>query len=123
MPSGYQLFPHPLVTWLIDIDGNSLQDELFDPATWRRYRWSVFDSVAEAHVRARRGADAASYVESLHRYFDFRLERARRFAWQMSTPEPHTPIRYVLFGGDWNALLKFLKSGIFDGSTGCTSCP
>jgi pimeloyl-ACP methyl ester carboxylesterase len=100
MPSGYQLFPHPLVTWLIDIDGNPLQDELFDPATWRRYRWSVFDPVAEARVRARRGADGDSYVESLQRYFDFRLERARRFAWQMSTPEPHTPIRYVLFGGD-----------------------
>jgi hypothetical protein len=33
-------------------------------------------------------------------YFEFRLERARRFAWMLSTPEPATPIRYVLFGGD-----------------------
>ena len=29
----------------------------------------------------------------------------------------------VLFGGDWNVLPKFLKSGIFDGSTACTSWP
>ena len=43
---------------------------------------------------------AERYVEALHRYFDFRLERARRFAWNMSTPEPATPIRYVLFGGE-----------------------
>jgi len=29
----------------------------------------------------------------------------------------------VLFGGDWNALLKFLKSGTFDGSIAWTSWP
>ena len=40
LPSGYQLFPHPLVTWLIDITGAPLDDELFDGATWRRYRWT-----------------------------------------------------------------------------------
>ena len=37
MPSGYQLFPHPIANWLIDPSGNALPDELFDPATWRRY--------------------------------------------------------------------------------------
>jgi hypothetical protein len=37
---------------------------------------------------------------ALRKYFALRLERARRFAWMLSTPEPATPIRYVLFGGD-----------------------
>ena len=100
MPSGYELFPHPLVTWLIDASGRGLSDDLFDGATWRRYRWSIFDPSVEARIRAQHGADADTYVAALHRYFDYRLERARRFLWALSTPEPATPIRYVLFGGD-----------------------
>ena len=100
LPSGYELFPHPLVSWLIDTSGHVLDDDLFDGATWRRYRWSVFDPAIQARIRARRGAEADAYLAALSRYFDYRLERGRRFMWALSTPEPATPIRYVLFGGD-----------------------
>jgi pimeloyl-ACP methyl ester carboxylesterase len=100
LPSGYELFPHPLVTWLLDVSGHVLHDDLFDGATWRRYRWSIFDPAVEARIRAARGADAEAYYTALGRYFDYRLERARRFLWALSTPEPPTQIRYVLFGGD-----------------------
>lgn len=100
LPSGYQLFPHPLVTWLIDVRGQILDDDLFDGKTWRRYRWSIFDPAVEARIRAARGADAEAYLAALDRFFDYRLERARRFLWALSTPEPPTQIRYVLFGGD-----------------------
>ncbi|NDP43850.1 MAG: hypothetical protein GZ089_14210 [Aromatoleum sp.] len=100
MPSGYQLFPHPLVTWVIDTEGRGLDVNLFDGATWRQFGWSVFDPAIEARVRAARGADADSYPAALRRYFDYRLERGRRFMWMLSTQEPATPIRYVLFGGD-----------------------
>ena len=30
IPSGYQLFPHPLVTWLIDAQGRGLYEDLFE---------------------------------------------------------------------------------------------
>jgi pimeloyl-ACP methyl ester carboxylesterase len=100
LPSGYQLFPHPLVTWLIDTSGHARGDDLFDGETWRRYRWSIFDPAVEARIRAARGADADAYLTALRRFFDYRLERARRFLWALSTPEPPTQIRYVLFGGD-----------------------
>jgi pimeloyl-ACP methyl ester carboxylesterase len=100
LPSGYQLFPHPLVTWLIDLSGRARSDELFDGETWRRYRWSIFDPAVQARIRAARGADADTYLDALARFFDYRLERARRFLWALSTPEPPTQIRYVLFGGD-----------------------
>ena len=100
LPSGYELFPHPLVTWLIDASGHPRSDDLFDGETWRRYRWSIFDPAVEARIRAARGADADAYIASLRRFFDYRLERARRFLWALSTPEPPSPIRYVLFGGD-----------------------
>ena len=100
MPSGYQLFPHPLANWLIDPSGDALPDDLFDPATWKRYQWNVYDPAVEARFRAEYGADADAYLAALQSYFAHRLERARRFAWMLSTPEPATPIRYVLFGGD-----------------------
>ncbi len=98
MPSGYQLFPHPLSTWLVDAAGEALPDDLFDPATWRHYEWSVYDSTAV--MRLRGGDVDDDRLAALRRFFAYRLERARRFAWMLSTPEPATPIRYVLFGGD-----------------------
>ena len=98
MPSGYQLFPHPLVTWLIDTDGNALDVNLFDGDTWRRFGWSIFDPAVEARLRA--GQKIEGNHAALQKYFDYRLERGRRFMWMLSTPEPATPIRYVLFGGD-----------------------
>ncbi len=100
MPSGYQLFPHPLAPWLIDDSARTLPDDLFDAATWRRYRWNVYDPAVRARIRAERGADAEAHLAALQRFFEFRLERARRLSWMLSTPEPATPIRYVLFGGD-----------------------
>lgn len=91
MPSGYQLFPHPLASWLIDLDGRARPDELFDAAHWQRHRWSVYDDG--------RLPDSAAEA-ALRRYFVHQLERARRFAWMLSVAEPVSPIRYVLFGGD-----------------------
>ena len=100
MPSGYQLFPHPLVTWLIDTHGRALDVNLLDGATWRRFGWSIFDPVIDARLGGTHGTERDARREALRRYFDYRLERGRRFMWFMSTSEPSTPIRYVLFGGD-----------------------
>lgn len=91
MPSGYQLFPHPLANWLVDIDGKALPDELFSADTWHRHAWSVYGAGS--------GLDAADEA-AMRRYFVHNLERARRFAWMLSVDEPVSPIRLVLFGGD-----------------------
>jgi len=100
MSSGYQLFPHPIANWLIDASAKTLPDDLYEPATWERYRWNVYDPTAVARIRAERGPDADAYLAALRKYFAYQLERARRLSWMLSTPEPATPIRYVLFGGD-----------------------
>ncbi len=99
MPGGYQLFPHPLSTWLVDSSGQALPDDLFQSETWRQYGWNVHDPAVAARIKAGNGGKN-EYLASLRRFFGFRLERARRFAWMLSTPEPDTAIRYVLFGGD-----------------------
>ena len=104
MGSGYQLFPHPLVSWVIDTAGRDLDVNLFDAANWRQFGWSVFDPAVASRIRAARrregDTDADAHLAALGRYFEYRLERGRRFLWMLSTPEPATPIRYVLFGGD-----------------------
>lgn len=88
-PSGYQLFPHPLNTWLVDIDGKPRHDDLFDPRTWQTMAWSIYAPSLAAAVDA----------VAMQRYFAFNLERARRLAWMLSVAEPVSPVRYVLFGG------------------------
>ncbi|WP_295642788.1 hypothetical protein [uncultured Methylibium sp.] len=91
MPSGYQLFPHPLASWLVGLDGRAVPDDLFDAGTWQRHRWSVYGDGGPADPAA---------LAAQRRYFVHQLERARRFAWMLSVDEPRSPIRYVMFGGD-----------------------
>ena len=87
MPSAYQLFPHPLASWLVGIDGEPRPDELFDPATWRRHRWGIFAPGAGA--RPARPPPIQRPPEP-----------GPRLARVLSVAEPQSPIRYVLFGGD-----------------------
>ncbi len=98
MPSGYQLFPHPLNDWLVNIRGKPLERDLFDVDVWKRFEWSVFDP----QVIAKLGQNHPDpqYVNTLHRYFEKRLERARRFVWSLTVPLPENPIRLIVFGGD-----------------------
>lgn len=88
LPSGFQLFPHPLAHWLIGLDGQPRDEALFDSATWQHHGWSIF------------APDAAPPDETRQRLFAHHLERGRRMAWMLSVAEPVSPIRYVLFGGD-----------------------
>jgi pimeloyl-ACP methyl ester carboxylesterase len=91
MPSAYQLFPHPLASWLVDAEGQPRHDDLFEVDTWRRHRWSIFATASP---------DPGAPPPPLVKHFALQLERARRFAWMLSVAEPVSPIRYVLFGGD-----------------------
>ncbi len=102
MPSGLQLFPHPLNVWLIKPDGTELVRDLFDPQTWRRFQWSVYDPKVMQRMR-RQSADPAAAEAELglrQRFFAKHLERARRFVWSLTVRETATRIRYIVFGGD-----------------------
>ncbi|MGH8530255.1 MAG: lipase/acyltransferase domain-containing protein [Nevskiales bacterium] len=99
MPSGLQLFPHPLNVWLIKPDGSELVRDLFDVETWRRFQWSVFDPKVMGRMRKQTSATAADDIALRQRFFAKQLERARRFVWSLSVKEPTTPIRYIVFGG------------------------
>lgn len=95
LPSLYQLFPHPLNTWAIGSDGAPVDLDAFDPALWQRNHWAVF-APKMSDAMTGRGENA----EALQRFFAKQLERARRFVWALTVPEPQTPVRLVVFGGD-----------------------
>lgn len=98
MPSMYQLFPHPLNDWLVTDDGRPLQRDLYAARIWRAFRWSVFDPT----IRARIGGDtpdAEDRLKVMERYFEKRLERARRFVWALTRDFKDAPEQLVVLGG------------------------
>ena len=102
MPGFYELLPHPDRSWMIDEYGNRIERDLYDPATWRSYRWSVFDPVVRGRVRksASSPAAAAARLADLEHAFARGLERGRRFHRALSVPVTDTPNEYIVFGGD-----------------------
>ncbi|HSC28938.1 MAG TPA: hypothetical protein VLD67_16805, partial [Vicinamibacterales bacterium] len=99
MPATYQLFPHPLVDWVVNIHGEPLDFNVFDVEFWRRYEWSIFD-----HRIQRRMADQPDFwpaPEVFERWFEKRLDRARRFVWSLMVPSGTVPlIEPLLLGSD-----------------------
>jgi pimeloyl-ACP methyl ester carboxylesterase len=101
-PSFYQLFPHPLNDWLLDIDGEPMNLDPFDISTWRRFEWSIFDPelrqrIIDEHDNPDEGR---ARVELLKRYFHKHIERGRRFMWSLTVDMDRVPWRLVVFGGD-----------------------
>ena len=99
MPATFQLFPHPLVDWVVNINGKPLNFDVFDVEFWRRYEWSIFDHRIQRRLSDQRNVWPAQDV--FERWFEKRLERARRFAWSLMVPASDVPlVRPLLLGGD-----------------------
>lgn len=101
MPSLYQLFPHPLVNWLIKSDGLPLKRDLFDVNVWRRFQWSIFDPTVRQRILEGFEDKTAgeAYLLTFEQYFEKHLERARRFVWSLSIPLPENHPELIIFGG------------------------
>jgi hypothetical protein len=101
MPSIYQLLPHAITDWLVTAEGKLLQRDQFDVEIWRRFQWAVFDPKIRARIRSQftQVGKGDAYLDTLERYFEKRLERARRFLWSLTVPLPD-PLPLIVFGGD-----------------------
>lgn len=97
MPSMYQLFPHALNDWLINHDGKVLQRDQFDINLWQKFEWSIFNPDIKKEIINQNGAE---YYQTLIRFFEKHLERARRFVWSLSVPYEKTESKIIAFGGD-----------------------
>jgi hypothetical protein len=111
-PSIFQLLPRGGQARFLDASLRPVAVDLYDPETWRRYRWSAANDPAfrEAYARgAARGLEAPTgrgTLEELDAYLDAVLMRARRFHEALDAPgDPETkangaPVRLFAFGGD-----------------------
>ncbi|MFV1921729.1 MAG: esterase/lipase family protein [Methylotenera sp.] len=101
MPSLYQLFPHPLVNWIVKSDGSPLERDLFDVNIWKRFQWSIFDPKVRQRILDRFEDKQAGeqYLLAFDQYFEKHLERARRFVWSLSVPLPKNHTKLTIFGG------------------------
>lgn len=101
MPSLYQLFPHPLVNWIVKSDGMPLKRDLFDVNIWRSFRWSIFDPKVRQRILEGFEDKAAGekHLQLMEQYFEKNLERARRFVWSLSIPLPEKHPKLIIFGG------------------------
>ncbi len=99
MPSTFQLFPHPLVDWVVNIHGKALNFDLFETEFWRRYEWSIFDHRIQRRMDAHR--DVWPQQDVFEQWFEKRLARGRRFAWSLMVPAGDVPLMEpLLLGSD-----------------------
>ena len=101
MPSLYQLFPHSLNDWIVDINGAPLDRDLFDVELWRRFEWSIFDPKVRQRIRDKfkTQVEADAYLNTYEKFFEKNLERARRFVWALSIKIPPNHPKLIIFGG------------------------
>jgi pimeloyl-ACP methyl ester carboxylesterase len=104
MPSVYQLFPHSIHNWILDINGKDLDRDVFDKDIWQRFQWSVFDPKVQEKILNQFDdeEEAQKYLETLKKYFHKHIERARRFVWSLSVPVENVPYEIIVMGGDCN---------------------
>lgn len=105
-----QLMPFPAVPWLVDLQGNVVDADLYDLATWREFGWSLFDARIAERVIAGHGGGVAGrvYLERLREYLGRSLASGRRFA-ESFTAHPDSPdVPTWVFGGDCEPTLSRL---------------
>jgi len=112
-----EMMPHPAVPWLIDVQGRTLEDDLYDIETWRRFGWSVFDPRVADRAAARHGGGAAgrNYVAMLRDYLAKHLRHGRRFIESLAVPAPGAEPPLMVFGGDCELTLARIVVEEVDG--------
>lgn len=97
----FEALPHPWLKPVVDVRGQPLPLDLFDPGQWRQRQWSVYAPEVVARVRdsAATAEAGTAAVASLQAMFERHLERARRFLLALSRPFAGG-VDAAVFGGD-----------------------
>jgi pimeloyl-ACP methyl ester carboxylesterase len=113
-PSIFQLLPHDGGARFLDENLQEIKVDLYDPATWREYRWSPLDDpdflkrYTKGHWRDEEVSRTPGSLDELEKYFAAVLERARRFhdALDAAVPNDKLPVGFFAFGGDCEETLS-----------------
>ena len=105
-----QLMPHPEVPWLVDIQGNTIDADVFDIETWRNLKWSIFNPRVREKATRRKGGGVAArrHMDILELYLEKHLLRGKRFMLLMSRKSGEQDVRPFVFGGDCDPTLARL---------------
>ncbi|MBL4660164.1 MAG: hypothetical protein JKY19_07395 [Alcanivoracaceae bacterium] len=102
MPSIYQLLPHSISNWIVDLKGNKIDIDVFDQETWQKYQWAIYDPKVQQRIIENSSSRKAGLkqVETLKKFFHKNLERARRFLWSLTIKLENDNHQFVILGGD-----------------------
>ena len=116
-PGTLQIMPHPAIPWLVDLQGRAIDLDLYDIATWRESRWSIFDPGVVQRTIAGHGGGSTGrrHVDLLREYHAKYLRRARRFVESLAVPGGPDDLRPFVFGGDCELTLARLVAEKIDG--------
>lgn len=116
-PGATQMMPHPALPWLVDLAGRHQHADLYDIATWRERRWSIFDPRVAERTISQHGGGAAGrrYLEVLREFHALHLQRGRRFIESLAVPGGPDDVRPFVFGGDCELTLARLVEEEVDG--------
>jgi len=102
MPSVFQLLPHPLSPWATDADGNNVNIDLYDPSTWQKNQWSIYNPEVKNRIIKQADSDEAGKQElsTLEHFFNIQLKRAKLF-WLALSPQFEVAHEgFIIMGGD-----------------------
>lgn len=107
----FQLIPHIQMARFIDGNLNPLQIDLYDPAVWKFYGWSIANDQAFRKSFAKRGvggqAGNHSAVSVLDSHLAATLERTRLFHQALDVPlTGPSPVPLLAFAGDCDETLN-----------------
>ncbi|MDO8535576.1 MAG: hypothetical protein Q7S30_00980 [Candidatus Omnitrophota bacterium] len=100
MPSSFELMPFEGDTTFIDYQGNDLPVNLYDPANWEKYNWSVF---------ADRGKYTDQEKDAQRKFLKNVLKRASAFQKALNQGDPREErkrVYYIVLGSDANDTLE-----------------
>ncbi len=109
MPSVYELLPRPGGSHFVDLQGNSVDADLYDAATWVTNGWSIFNPRLERTVRKFRVSHDApgeppgpvTRGDVAKRFLQAALDRARAFGAAVDREDgKRSPVPIHLFGSD-----------------------
>jgi pimeloyl-ACP methyl ester carboxylesterase len=100
MPSVYQLLPDDGTPHFVSPEGDPIDLDLYDAATWERQGWSVFAAAGDRVRHAARRDPPADRAAQL-RYLQMALDRARGFRAALHhAADGEPPVPVYLFGSD-----------------------
>jgi hypothetical protein len=102
MPSIYQMLPHSITNWIVDLKGKKIELDIFDSNTWKKYQWAIYDpSVRNKIINDEQTVKIAKEkIKILELYFAKNLYKAKQFISALSTNLNFNSHEFIIMGGD-----------------------